>query len=128
LYGSPTLSPHHNRHYILILLPLLCLPYVAAAPPARLNPLDKASSSITSFLTSALSRGCAPTQEFLGILSIRATGEFLKMKEFLRIPALEFLLEFLRMREKKLYLFLVDAGERIPQECEWVWIYVEEFL
>jgi hypothetical protein len=31
------------------------------------------------------------------------------------------------MREKKLYLFWVDAGERTPQECEWVWICVEEF-
>jgi hypothetical protein len=50
-----TVSPHHNRHYILILLPLLCLPYVAAAPPAWLDPLDQASSSITSCLTSAIS-------------------------------------------------------------------------
>ena len=50
-----TLNPSHNRTHILLILPLLCLPLVAAAPPAWLDPLDQASSSITSFLTSALS-------------------------------------------------------------------------
>ena len=49
------LNPPHNRAHILLILPLLCLPLVAAAPPAWLDPLDQASSSITSFLTSALS-------------------------------------------------------------------------
>ena len=49
------LNPPHHRAHILLIVPHLCLPLVAAAPPAWLDPLDQASSSITSFLTSALS-------------------------------------------------------------------------
>ena len=69
--------------------------------------------------------GCEPVGR---MLTVRATGEFLKMKEFLGIRLPEFLRNSRTMREKKLCLFLVDSGERIPQECEWVWICVEEFL
>ena len=49
------LNPPRNRAYVLFTLPFLCLPLAAASPPAWLDPLDQASSSITSFLTSALS-------------------------------------------------------------------------
>ena len=48
-------SRQRNAHLVLFLLPLLCLPLVAVAPPTWLDPLDQALSSITSFLSSAIS-------------------------------------------------------------------------
>ena len=43
-----------NRRYLLLLIPLICLSVVAASP-VWLDPLDQASSVITSFLTAAIS-------------------------------------------------------------------------
>ena len=49
-------APPRKRYTALFIISLLCLPAAAAAPPAWLDPLDQASSIITSFITSATSQ------------------------------------------------------------------------